>query len=283
MFPSVNANAEAELVTLCSDAHLTPAMRNLRCFGIFLVLGTLAAAQVPKPKPVLVELFTSEGCSDCPPADALLAKLDQTQPVAGAQIIVLSEHVDYWDRLGWKDPFSSALLTRRQEDYGQRFGLNSVYTPQMVVNGETAFVGSDEKRAQKEIENALASSPVELRISNLQRDGKTLSFTLDAGALAKGDADAYVALAQPHATSQVRDGENSGRTLSYISVVRLLTPVAELRHGKPLDKKVHVDLGALAQQNDLRMIIFVQERGTGHVLGAVTKELAPQISASIQH
>src|SRR5262252_5889298 len=99
--------------------------------------------------PVIVELFTSEGCSDCPPADTLLEKLIATQPVAGAEIIGLGQHVDYWDQLGWKDRFSSAALTKRQQQYQTRFRTESIYTPQMVVDGRSEFVGSDAAAARK--------------------------------------------------------------------------------------------------------------------------------------
>src|SRR5713226_6417670 len=108
-------------------------------------------ASVPaggKKTPVVVELFTSEGCSDCPPADALLTRLEQTQPVPGAEVITLEEHVDYWDRQGWADPFSSSDFTRRQNDYAEAFRLHSIYTPQMVVDGRTEFVGSRDGAAR---------------------------------------------------------------------------------------------------------------------------------------
>jgi hypothetical protein len=119
--------------------------------------------------PVLLELFTSEGCSDCPPADRLLGELDQNQPVPGAELIVLSEHVDYWDRLGWRDPFSSPQYTARQQEYASKFSRDGVYTPQLVVDGRFGFVGSDGREAVSAIQKAIREPKIAIAIANVTR------------------------------------------------------------------------------------------------------------------
>src|ERR1700756_2875229 len=129
------------------------ALLSLRYFGIARAKPK-SIGDATARTPVLVELFTSEGCSDCPPADALLGKLDRSQPVRNAQLVVLSEHVDYWNDIGWKDAYSSHEFSVRQGDYAHRFRLDGPYTPQMVVDGETQFVGSDERRAIETVEGA---------------------------------------------------------------------------------------------------------------------------------
>src|SRR5215217_9668299 len=124
-------------------------MGSPRRLGIALVAALIATASVSAQSaarvPVLVELFTSEGCNSCPPADLLLETLLQEQPIKGVYVVPLSEHVTYWDHQGWKDPFDSAQFTNRQQQYGLRFNLDSIYTPQLIVDGAHEFIGSDKR------------------------------------------------------------------------------------------------------------------------------------------
>jgi len=174
----------------------------------------------PVRQPVLVELFTSEGCSSCPPADALLARLDGTQFVVGAQAIVLSEHVTYWNHLGWTDPFSLEEVTQRQAQYASRFGLDSVYTPQAVVDGAAQVLGSDPTAMRNAIAGAAEKQKPELHIEGANWNGSAVSFVVKAP---KGVHGLFtVALAEDATHSSVGRGENAGRTLHHVAVVRVL-------------------------------------------------------------
>src|SRR6266853_3789971 len=171
--------------------------------------------------PVLLELFTSEGCSSCPPADRLLEVLDQKQPVAGAELIVLSEHVDYWDRLGWKDPFSSPESTARQQDYTNKYNLDGVYTPQLVVDGRYGIVGSDSREVTDAIKKAIREQKIPIAISKVSRTGNqvTTHIELRAGQNLKGGLGVlFVAIADNREESQVARGENAGRSLVHVAV-----------------------------------------------------------------
>jgi len=227
------------------------------------------------PTPVLVELFTSEGCASCPPADALLEKLD-AQPFPNMQIIALSEHVDYWNHDGWTDPYSSHANTARQESYGRLFNLESVYTPQMIVDGAKEFVGNDPKETQRVFTEAATEAMIPVRITNARLEDGVIHAHIDVDAPSnrtKGEVDFVVALNQ--AESQVLKGENSGRRLTHVAVVRSLSKVGKLDPGHPFSQDVSVKLDN-ASDSDLRVIAFVQKSGMGRVLGATMEKLTPK-------
>ena len=224
----------------------------------------LMAADNP-PTPVLVELFTSEGCSSCPPADALLRTLDSTQPIPGAQLIVLSEHVDYWDELGWRDPFSSHQFTQRQAAYADRLRLATSYTPQMVVDGDAQFVGSDRTRAAQAMEKARGTAKINLRISNIAIENGKLRAHVETDAVPE-KAELFVALVLNHAQSQVLRGENGGHRLEHVAVVRNLTSAGNVAKGASFAKDVTLTVGPSTEQH--RLIAFLQEPNQGKILGA---------------
>lgn len=229
----------------------------------------LHAADMEKRAPVLAELFTSEGCSSCPPADALLMKLDAAQPVAGVQIIVLSEHVDYWNAQGWTDPYSSAQFTQRQANYARLMVAES-FTPQLVIDGRTAFVGSDAKEILPSIAKAASRPKIPVRISSATRDGNEAVIGIDADALKSGKAEVWVALADDRDQSNVRNGENSGRTLTHVAVVRSLGKVGMVKKGAGFEKTVRVPIKAA--NGPMRVVVFVAD-SDGPVLGAAMQEL----------
>ena len=255
---------------------------------IAIVLGTWvgsgrlqAGSDQPARTPVLVELFTSEGCSSCPPADAFLQKLDR-QPIDGADVIVLSEHVDYWNHIGWKDPYSSSFYSERQSAYGERLRLSGVYTPQMVVDGAFEFVGSDQAKADTVIRKAAASDPkIQVRLSALSwASPDDLHAHIETAALpsslATREADIYLAVAFDHAESQVSRGENAGRRLSHAAVVRKIVKIGTIKRGQDFAQDVQVKLDAETAQRNLRLIAFVQEPRQGKVFGAIMQAVPQQ-------
>jgi hypothetical protein len=227
--------------------------------------------------PVVVELFTSEGCSSCPPADLLLQKLDK-QPIPGAQLIVLSEHVDYWNHIGWTDPFSSAAYSERQNTYGNRLRLESVYTPQMVVDGSDEFVGNDSHEATKAFEKAAANTKVPVRISGATIEGNIVKAHLETDALPAQSkkADLVFVVALNHAESQVARGENSGQHLTHVAVVRALVKAGSLSKGQSFSQDVSAKIESGVDPSQLRVIAFLQESGQGRILGASVTQLSKQ-------
>jgi len=227
--------------------------------------------------PVLIELFTSEGCSDCPPADALLEKLDRSQPLRNVEMVVLSEHVDYWDDIGWKDPFSSHEFRIRQSDYAHRFRLDGAYTPQMVVDGDAQFVGSDERRAIQVTENAAKAEKVPVALSSIHLEGNSLAVHVESGPLTSSaspkSANILLMLADDTDQSNVRRGENAGRILKHVAVVRKLTQVGTIDRGGTFSRDVTVSTET-ANLRNLRIVAIVQEMAAGRVLGVGSARLS---------
>lgn len=187
-------------------------------------------------------------------------------------MIVLSEHVDYWNHIGWTDPYSSRFFSVRQSAYSDRFGLSSVYTPQMVVDGSTELVGDDSRLASQAVQKALAAPKVAIRISGISLDvSKTLQVHIDADTLPEGvkagKADVYLVTALNHAESQVLRGENGGRRLSHVGVVQTLTKVGSVAAGKSFSQDIHLKLDSRTDPSNLRIIAFMQQPGQRQVLG----------------
>jgi len=187
-------------------------------------------------------------------------------------MIVLSEHVDYWNHIGWKDPYSAHLYSERQSLYGERFGLDSVYTPQMVVDGSSEFVGSNPALSDEAFAKALGVPKIPVRLSLLSADASGVQVHLDTGALDPSfgarEAEVQIAVALSRAESQVSSGENAGRRLTHVSVARSLTKVGVLKRGQGLSQDVHLNLGSGSDYHNLRLIAFLQEPQQGRVLGA---------------
>lgn len=223
-------------------------------------------------RPILVELFTSEGCSSCPPADEFVQKLDSLQPVTGAELIVLSEHVTYWDHDGWKDPNSSAALTERQDAYVRALGLSTPYTPQIIVDGASEIRINDPQQIEKTFQRAVADPKVAVRIGPVTVDRgnpSVLRTHVEADANAdQHNADMYLAIALNRVESQVLHGENGGRHLTHVAVVQQIAKIGKLQKGKSFAEDVQLKLKPGTDPNNLRVVAFAQISGPGKLLGA---------------
>jgi hypothetical protein len=262
------------------------AVAGLFLFAVFAVLRPRAeeSARISNGAriPVVVELFTSEGCSSCPPAEALLTKLQESQPIQGAEIIALEEHVDYWDSLGWKDPYSSFEWTRRQQLYSEAFRSGSVYTPQMVVDGQAEFVGSRGWQAEREILKASRVAKTELTVTPAKPTSEgTQQFTIRVGRMngaAGGEAaEVWLAVTESKLQSSVTRGENAGENLRHTSVLHTLKKVGKAEPDKDQafvgDQSVRLD--SAWKRENLRVIAFLQERKSRKILGAASSVITP--------
>lgn len=259
-------------------------MRHLLALLLFVcvALANGSGAAPEAAVPVLVELFTAEGCSSCPPADTLLEKMIEAQPASGAQIIGLGEHVDYWDRLGWKDRFSSAALTSRQQKYAARSKSADVYTPQMVVDGQEAFVGSDLSAARRAIQRAVTAPHGVARITCDVSPANILNVTVAVTNLPSSArtsspddrSDIIVAVTEDRLSTEVKRGENQGRTLTHAAVVREMRTVGEASGPSP-SADIKIKIAPEWIRAHLKVVAFVQERGSRRVL-ATSAVAVPQ-------
>ncbi len=219
--------------------------------GCCLLAAASEVAWAAERAPVVLELFTSEGCSSCPAADAVLVEFERSPPLAGVEIIPLGEHVDYWNRLGWRDPFSAPLFSQRQEAYSEVFGPNRVYTPQMVVDGQREFVG-DRSLAIRAIQTAAASPKVPLELSLVPRCGDPAELKIEI-------------------RRRVSQGENAGRTLRHSAAVRRLWSLGVVPPGpKPYRASSPVSLERGWNRDSLRLVAFLQEPKGRRILGAAS-------------
>jgi hypothetical protein len=249
-------------------------MRPTRIAGMVMLALMAAPIGLKAQKTVLVELFTSEGCSSCPPADALLRQVNGSQTTAGQLIVGISEHVTYWNSLGWSDPFSSPAYTDRQDAYRQRFNLDGVYTPQMVINGAEQIVGSDRaallQAVQKEVEQP---SRMALRILSVEagRNGWNVHFSA-SGELPAHGVDVIAVLTDDSDRSSVLHGENSGHTLAHVAVARSISRIAKVQAAGEGTAQIPFPASFQTSQGH-HLILFAQTPGNGRVLGADTKPL----------
>jgi hypothetical protein len=238
-----------------------------------------ARATTDSPRrPVLVELFTSEGCSSCPPADALLARLDAQQFVAGAQAIVLSEHVTYWNQDGWHDPFSLDDVTDRQQQYVTRFGLESSYTPQAVIDGASQVVGSDEAGLRRAIAQAAKAPALDLEIEDAAWTGSVVRFKARVGTgspMPDANVRLVAALAVDSAQSSIKSGENAGRTVRHVAVVRAIQDMGkqEMGNGALDGRELSIKPVSPIQSSPVRLVVFVADRRSGRVLGVTERTI----------
>lgn len=222
--------------------------------------------------PIVIELFTSEGCSSCPPVDNWATWIDGAQPVPGAQVIILSEHVDYWNSDGWKDPFSSALYSERQREYAGSLGVTEVYTPQLVVDGNDNMNLQNAADVRRTLDRDAHAEMLPVRIESATvTPGQPGVVTGRVEADATGQkhtGDVFVAVTMRRTLTDVLAGENDGKKLTNVNVVRDLVKVGRVNKGKTFDQPFKVTLWPGAEAANVRVIAFVQEPGMGKVVGA---------------
>jgi hypothetical protein len=228
---------------------------------------------------VLIELFTAEGCSSCPPADHFLRQLDAAQPVPGAHLIVLSEHVDYWDRQGWPDPYASKAFTDRQVAYERKLKMSEPFTPQFIVDGAVDMSLSHRERIKDQLLKAAAAAKIPVTIESLSVGGGAAPAIngMVSVAMPAGDrpCDLFVAVALDHADTQVLRGENRGQHLTHVAVLRELVRIGTAEPGAASSQSFSIALRQGVDNAPIRIVAFLQQPGSGAVRGAAEQTLSP--------
>lgn len=232
------------------------------------LLAALPPARPPAQKrvPIVVELFTSEGCSSCPAADEALRELAAAQSIPGVEIIALGEHVDYWNRLGWKDGFSAAAYTVRQQQYATSFGTGS-YTPQAVVNGRYELVGSRRAQLAATIAKAARAPQAAVAVTVTGSVAQVRVSSVPAGTPA---TEVLLAITESNLASQIGRGENAGRLLHHAAVVRQLLPLGRVGADGAFAASSTLKIPSDWKQPNLRAVVLVQEVVSRRILGAAT-------------
>jgi hypothetical protein len=255
------------LLVAFSFAFASCAARNQTVAAENQIVAADKTKETTEKTPVLVELFTSEGCSSCPPAERALAFLENEQPVANAEIIALALHVDYWNRLGWTDEFASPLFSQRQELYANKFRLGSIYTPQMIVDGNAEFNGSNTGKAAKEIMKAAREKKAKIELALSGED--KLNVKISEPPAAFETATIFLAIAENNLASNVKAGENSGQTLRHTAVVRELKSVGALdSQKKSFETEIVLPFQPNWKRENLKAVVFVQENQARKIIGA---------------
>ena len=243
---------------------------------LFLITTTLLSKEkkyksnslLKSPPVAIVELFTSEGCSSCPPADRLALQIDKTYKSRNKPVYVLAFHVDYWDYTGWKDRFAEHEFSKRQSMYGEKFNLGSIYTPQMIVNGETQFVGSDSDAADDAIKDALKTNSqygISLDVSWIGKHQLSIKYSLTSNPV---NVIINFALVEKNLSTDVKRGENSGRILKHDNVVREFdTSIAKEKSERIL--KIDEDINL----NNSTLIAYIQDKDSFKIIGAASSSI----------
>jgi len=238
--------------------------RNALALGAAAVLARPALAAVKRP--VIVELFTSQGCSSCPPADAYFKAL-KDQP----DVVALSYHVDYWDYLGWRDTLGSPECSQRQYDYAKSRGDKNVYTPQTIINGGGHFVGSQRARVSSGIDVARSETETNWVDMEMTHNNTDISISIPTGNPIS-EATLWLMAFTPHVSTEIKKGENAGHTVDYFNVVRKMVP-AGMWHGEAA--KIVLPKGSVVPESCKGWVALLQEGTVGRVIGAVTGGASP--------